>query len=267
MKNEHYFKIHGWMINRLHLKGAALLVYARIYSLTAAKKAYSGRIKEIPEDVPISRAMAFQAVKNLKEKGLLHEDENGGLWAVIQSQNETIQSQNETIQSQNETIQSQNETEKAPPATLLTKSLDKKDKREDSPPTPSHEHSVDDLARAYAEKCPQLRQIGTMTAERWQMAETLLRSYGWAEIVRTFETANASRFLAGHGPRGWVASFDWLASPGNFAKVADGNYTDEPNGRGYVPQYIYDQEAGQYDDERASEEELEEIRKHMNQED
>jgi hypothetical protein len=260
MKNEHYFKIHGWMINRLHLKGAALLVYARIYSLTAVKKAYSGQIKEIPEDVPISRTQAFQVVRDLKKAGLLYADETGGLWAVIQSQNETIQSENRTIQSENRT-----KNNRVP--TLLTKSLDKKDKREDSPPTPSHEHSVDDLALAYAEKCPQLRQIGTMTAERRQMAETLLRNYGWAEIVRTFETANASRFLTGHGPRGWVASFDWLASPGNFAKVADGNYTDEPKGRSYVPQYIYDQEAGQYDDERASEEELEEIRKHMNQED
>lgn len=39
-----------------------------------------------------------------------------------------------------------------------------------------------------------------------------------------FEKAEASSFLKGESDRGWRASFDWLITDSNMAKVLDGNY-------------------------------------------
>ena len=39
-----------------------------------------------------------------------------------------------------------------------------------------------------------------------------------------FEKAEASDFLKGGNKRNWSATFDWLISDTNMAKVLDGNY-------------------------------------------
>ena len=39
-----------------------------------------------------------------------------------------------------------------------------------------------------------------------------------------FEKAEASEFLKGANKRNWRATFDWLISDTNMAKVLDGNY-------------------------------------------
>lgn len=55
-----------------------------------------------------------------------------------------------------------------------------------------------------------------------------LHEHGYQNIVQMLQNAGASNFLAGANKRKWIATFDWLFGPCNFAKVLEGNYE---NGR------------------------------------
>ena len=48
--------------------------------------------------------------------------------------------------------------------------------------------------------------------------------YTLNDFQTLFEKAEASDFLKGKNKRNWSATFDWLVSDSNMAKVLDGNY-------------------------------------------
>ena len=48
--------------------------------------------------------------------------------------------------------------------------------------------------------------------------------YTLDDFQTLFEKAEASDFLKGKNKRNWSATFDWLVSDSNMAKVLDGNY-------------------------------------------
>lgn len=52
------------------------------------------------------------------------------------------------------------------------------------------------------------------------------QGYTLEDFKRLFEMAENSSFLKGGNARNWSASFDWLISDANMAKVLDGNYMD-----------------------------------------
>ena len=51
-------------------------------------------------------------------------------------------------------------------------------------------------------------------------------AFGGEDFKTLFEKAEASRFLKGANDRNWSATFDWLITDTNMAKVLDGNYDD-----------------------------------------
>lgn len=53
------------------------------------------------------------------------------------------------------------------------------------------------------------------------------QGYTIDDFTRLFELAESSSFLKGGNNRNWQASFDWLITDANMAKVLDGNYTDK----------------------------------------
>lgn len=97
----------------------------------------------------------------------------------------------------------------------------------------------DDIAKAYAEACPQLPQLtvvndarkGHMSA-RWRevcAAERFTSEQGMDWFRWYFAHVKGSPFLTGNGKpnrdgRVWRADFDWLMLPTNFAKVVEGRY-------------------------------------------
>ena len=48
------------------------------------------------------------------------------------------------------------------------------------------------------------------------------------DFRKLFELAEQSEFLKGKNNKNWSATFDWLISDGNMAKVLDGNYSNRP---------------------------------------
>lgn len=73
-------------------------------------------------------------------------------------------------------------------------------------------------------------KIHLMTPKRKSMVTARLKEYGEESVRLMIDKAAVSSFLNGKSERGWMASFDWIMRPNNFAKVLEGNYDDRKQG-------------------------------------
>ena len=75
-----------------------------------------------------------------------------------------------------------------------------------------------------------IQQVAIITLERRQAFERLMSQTGVNKdtLKQAIKNAAESDFLNGKGPKGWVASFDWMMIPQNFQKVLENNYRNKP---------------------------------------
>lgn len=75
-----------------------------------------------------------------------------------------------------------------------------------------------------------IQQVAIITSERRQAFERLMSQTGVNKdtLKQAIKNAAESDFLNGKGPKGWVASFDWMMMPQNFQKVLENNYRNKP---------------------------------------
>ena len=75
-----------------------------------------------------------------------------------------------------------------------------------------------------------IQQVAIITSERRQAFERLMSQTGVNKVCvkQAIKNASESDFLNGKGPKGWVASFDWMMIPQNFQKVLENNYRNKP---------------------------------------
>lgn len=72
-------------------------------------------------------------------------------------------------------------------------------------------------------------QVAIITQERRQAFTHLVQQTGadTEQVKQAIMNAAASDFLNGKGPKGWVASFDWMMVPQNFQKVLENYYRNK----------------------------------------
>lgn len=76
VKDEGYYIIHGWMLNRLGLSGSELSIYAIIYGFSQDNNSvFSGSIAYLSEWLNTSRSTVIRALKSLTEKGYIIKNE------------------------------------------------------------------------------------------------------------------------------------------------------------------------------------------------
>lgn len=76
MKNENYFVVHGWMRNKLNLKGKELLIYAIIYGFSQARGTkYTGTLRYLADCIGMSRDTVIRTLKKLEEKKLIIKEQ------------------------------------------------------------------------------------------------------------------------------------------------------------------------------------------------
>ena len=76
IKDENYYVIHGWMLNRLGLKGNELTIYAILYGFSQdGESEFRGRIEYISELSGAHKDTVRTTLKNLKEKGFVRKVE------------------------------------------------------------------------------------------------------------------------------------------------------------------------------------------------
>lgn len=68
--------------------------------------------------------------------------------------------------------------------------------------------------------------IRDITGKRRSAVLARCKEHGTAEVFRVVDLVFASSFLRGDNRKRWAASFDWTFAPGNFSKIAEGNYND-----------------------------------------
>lgn len=76
VRDEGYYIIHGWMINRLKLSGNELSIYAIIYGFSQDNNSvFSGSIAYLSEWLNISRSTVIRALKSLTDNGYIIKTE------------------------------------------------------------------------------------------------------------------------------------------------------------------------------------------------
>lgn len=90
--------------------------------------------------------------------------------------------------------------------------------------TPPHPQQIIDLFNSI---CVSFPPVQFMTANRKQAIEETLNTYTIDHFKQCFEIAENSAFLKGENKRDWAATFDWLITEENMAKVLEGNYNDK----------------------------------------
>ena len=74
--------------------------------------------------------------------------------------------------------------------------------------------------------CKNLPPVKILTEKRRKAINARLREHGYENVVKMLQMASKSNFLAGQSQRGFIADFDWLFKPENFAKTLEDKYND-----------------------------------------
>jgi len=74
-----------------------------------------------------------------------------------------------------------------------------------------------------------IKKARDIKGQRLVMLKGRIKEYGRDAVFEVFDKASKSRFLNGHGNRGFLASIDWLLRPTNFLKTLEGNYDNLNN--------------------------------------
>lgn len=83
------------------------------------------------------------------------------------------------------------------------------------------------IADMYNETCVSFPRLTKLSDKRKKAIKARLRNYTIEDFQKLFDMAENSSFLKGQNNRNWSATFDWLITDGNMAKVLDGNYADK----------------------------------------
>ena len=76
VRDNNFFVVHGWMINKLGLKGNELQLYAIIYGFSQAEgQKFNGSLQYLSEWVGLTRANTLARLKALVDKGLLIKED------------------------------------------------------------------------------------------------------------------------------------------------------------------------------------------------
>lgn len=114
-------------------------------------------------------------------------------------------------------------------ATELDKDKDiDKELEEDTGNCARPSFSYESVKSLYNSICVSYPKCKAMSEARKKAIKARINSgYALEDFEKLFTKAEASSFLKGKNTRNWSASFDWLISDANMAKVLDGNYDDK----------------------------------------
>ena len=84
----------------------------------------------------------------------------------------------------------------------------------------------------YNEICVSFPRLTVLSDRRKKAIKARMNTYTIEQFREVFTKAEASDFLKGKNNRNWQASFDWLITDANMAKVLDGNYDNKRGANG-----------------------------------
>lgn len=94
------------------------------------------------------------------------------------------------------------------------------------------------IADMYNEICISFPRLKSLSDKRKKAIKARLKTYSTDDFRTLFEKAESSDFLKGSNSRNWSATFDWLISDANMAKVLDGNYDKKADTKQTCSNYV-----------------------------
>lgn len=237
IRDDNFYLIGGWMINRLGLKGTALQVFAIVYGFSQdGEGLFSGSLQYLCDFTNASKPTIIKALKELVDAGLLIKGErleNGVRQCTYQVSLEVVK---KLYWGGKETL----------PGVVKNLKRGGKDSlmgggKETLPNNKTPDNKLDNkgdkgifqqIADMYNEICISFPRVRNLSEARKKAIKARLKTYSVEDFRTLFKQAEASDFLKGKNRRNWSANFDWLIQDGNMAKVLDGNY-DNQGGQSY----------------------------------
>lgn len=225
VRNESYYQVSGWMLNRLELKGIELDVFAIIYGFSQdGESSFTGSLQYLSDFTNATRPTVIKALKALVEKGYIvkHESQVNGVKfntykANLQVVKNLYWGSKEILPGGSKETLPGGGKESLP-----------NNKASDNKGSDRKEIDYQLIADMYNETCVSFPRCVSLSDTRKKAIRARIKSGYTLEHFRgLFTRAEASSFLKGKNPRNWLANFDWLIKDANMAKVLEGNYDDK----------------------------------------
>lgn len=223
VRDDNYFMVSGWMLNRLNLKGVALQVFSIIYGFSQDGESYfTGSLQYLSDFTNASKPTVIKALKELVDKGFLTKIENEMNGVKFNKYKANL------LVVKNFNGGSQDSLPGGSKETLLGGSKETLPNKEiiDNKSLISKE-IVNEVIELYHSICVSFPKVKVVTDARKAAIKERLESYSMDDFRTVFENAEQSSFLKGKNNRNWSANFDWLIGKNNIVKVLEGNYQDK----------------------------------------
>ena len=226
VKDDNFFLVSGWMLNRLKLKGITLQVYSIIYGFSQDGESYfTGSLQYLSDFTNASRPTIIKALKELVEMGYILKFENEMNGVKFNKYKANLQVVKELNYPSKETLQGGSQISLPPPSkeTLPNNiSLDNKENIK--------KDIVNEVIELYHTICVSFPIIRAVSEARKKKIKNLLKKYTLEDFQTVFENMEKNDFLKGNS-KDWKASFDWVLKEDNYLKVLEGAYDRFSGGR------------------------------------
>ena len=221
IKDNNFFMVSGWMLNKLDLKGVALQVFAIIYGFSQdGESSFTGSLQYLCDFTNSSKNTVIKALKELVDKGYIQKSEstiNGVRFCTYKANEQVVQKLNrgsaETEPGGSAEIAPGGGAETEPNNKVFyNKSLIDKE--------------IKNVIDLYHTICTSFSKVVAVSPARKKAIKELLKRYGLDDFKQLFTNAENSSFLKGDNDRKWKASFDWLLKEDKFIAVLEGQYVD-----------------------------------------
>lgn len=229
IKDDNFFIVYKWMLNKLHLKGVALQIFAIIYGFDRdGEGSFTGSLKYLMDFTNTSKNTVLKALKELMEKDYIKKTEkivNGVRFCIYQVNTLLVQ---KLKQGSAETEQGEGSEIAAPP------SIETEHNNINSNNISSIcKEKVKAVIDLYNEICLSYPKVKVISGKREKEILARLETYSLEDLGTVFTNSESSSFMKGKNDRGWSANFDWMINEDNIVKILEGNYADK--GRREVP--------------------------------
>lgn len=219
IRDNNFFMVSGWMLNKLNLKGAALQIYAIIYGFSQDGESYfTGSLQYLSDFTNASKPTIIKALKELVENGYLIKVENEMNGVKFNKYKANL------LVVKNLNGGSQDSLPGGSKETLLGGSKETLPNKEIKDNKSFIDKEVEEVVNLYHSICVSLPAIRAVSAQRKKAIKARLQTYSMEDFKAMFQKAEASSFLKGKNERNWNATFDWLINEANMAKVLEDNY-------------------------------------------
>ena len=249
IKDNNYYQVSGWMINRLGLSGRELHAYAIIYGFTQdGETEFNGSINYISEWLGCTRKTAINVIKSLVEKNLVSKKQITRNGVKINYYKTIVPNFYELNGSVENTPVVVKKLHQDSVKNTLGDSV--KNTLGDSVKNTPNNNSYKDInnnrdnlleenphdyvpyakiKELYNKTCIDFSRVITISPNRKKAIAARWKEYGGniETFEKLFRMTEESNFLKGQNERHWTANFDWLMKSANMTKVLEGNYRNK----------------------------------------